>query len=463
MNKFPKLFCTVALIFHAMTALSFAQSTQPTNTTRLDANSFAAENQRQKSGETYSHNSVDGFLRLSADSINRQFQSISFMITVVGSFLVAASVGLAFFVSRWLQNTQNVVRESISVLVQGELSSASGVSSSFNDLYDQLKIDFARHEEVQRNLADLERYNSALETGADDPSFSYQEVQRIEYNAQGNMNRDQRKIAEGHLNNIVSQGKNGFSDPNLLYNASVVANRMNFDMQSLHLAHLASHFKSSASHRMLVADVQNTFGSAFKLEDHELIKTNETPSAIRKAAREGARIEVLRAPREGCELVYSRLANIATRERESGFIDTAIEAIEISIDVKLRKSALKKSGVDYKLDNPLTSYAYVTLADLHSQRGDPGWRDKYHFYVEKAFSSLVDEPSIATWYSSTIEGLRKTASRLGKTEYIDQCCEKYKIDLSDFESDEEKIRKRFLEEMVASFETNSEEPIDASR
>ena len=326
------------------------------------------------------------------------------------------------------------IRDNIKQQIRLALQDHAGSAAEFDKLVASLKEAKEQHADIITALTDLREFDARNAQIKDDPTFSYEELSRLRNSEGGAKSEANRTLAQAHLSNIIDQGSTGIVDPNTLFNAAVEANMWDFDDEALRLATLAQHYRPSASHAMLLADLQATFGMAFELNKNgKLERTSDNADVIREAAVEEARIEVLKVPRLQGEIIYSRANNIANRNRETGAFSVFIDTLDASLDPDRRVQALTDAGVDnpqsYR-DNVPMSYAYSTLADWHAMRGAPGWDQAFWANAARALELLATESKMATWYDSTARELAKTAGRLGVADRMTELAAEKGVDLA---------------------------------
>jgi len=208
---------------------------------------------------------------------------------------------------------------------------------------------------------------------------------------------DERRTALSYLLKIVELGELGKVDPNLLYNACSVASKMDFDHEALKLATLCAHWDPKPSHILRRSRHEDSFGMRFELKNHALTLSEQPPMTVRAEAWKLAKDLVSKGQRFQCELIFSDFQNIATRNRESGYIDEAIPVLE----------ELTKGGAG-------PSYVYVVLSNFYAMRGDSAWLDDYLATVTAAVKMWSAESPASTWYQHTISDLLEMAKRTVK-------------------------------------------------
>ncbi len=208
-----------------------------------------------------------------------------------------------------------------------------------------------------------------------------------------------RERALENLKTIIRLGVQGHVDPNLLFNSSSVASTLDLDHEALILSTLCAEIDPKPSHTMRKLRLENVFGQAYVYKDNALHEEDVQPITVRERAWSHALDVIKDNPVVQCELIYSELHNIAVRNREMGYIEQAIAAIE----------SLAKGG-------RLPSYAFVTLAGFYAMIGAEDWRDKFNKAFEEAARQLSKESPASSWYQHTIREAVQWASRLGQEE-----------------------------------------------
>lgn len=271
-------------------------------------------------------------------------------------------------------NEQNIA--SISTLTK-ELQKAEKQYHTYKEYIDSL--------DVLRELESVDRQ---------DPYFAFERLERLESEDSTPANRG---TALKLLANIIEAGERGIADPNMLFNSSVAAERLNFQLEAVKLAVLAEHWQPSLPHTAVRAQTTEVLGQTFKVEGNKLQPAELLPKEVRKKAWKDLVDMVSQAPRVGGEHIYSRASNVAVRNRAEGYyqelIDTIVESEESS------------SG-------NLTSYAYAKLAQMYVWQGSEGWKASYVNATKKALHALSSESPGATWYDQTIDALIAEASRV---------------------------------------------------
>lgn len=448
-------------------ALVVYLSLQPVKAQENNEPSMENSNTRVNQTDQVSRQFSDAIARIDARlenvefserTFSRQMTQYTWVVSIASGFVVALGVGATFLFGRSLSNTREEIEKTLRVLVTQELMREGQVSENFNELVEKLRDAERRYENICGNLDELDRYNQLLSGSHTDPTFSYQEASKLEVKARSQqLTRDERRTVQGHLNVVISKGLDGTVDPNTLFNSSVVGGRLDFDEEAIKLAVLANHFNPAPSHSIYLAEMENTFGLSYRMDGTKMIQRRADPSLVREQARKKAIVEVIRAPREGCEQIYSRANNIAVREREVGQFSKLIDAIETSIDPSSRKDALSELEDAAEMersiveDSSLTSYALVTLADAHAMRGEPGWRENFLKYARKAIETVATESPMSTWYYHTLRNLNRSGERVGLGQEISAFAEEWSVDLSqtDPEDVSERMQAALLQELAA--------------
>ncbi len=189
----------------------------------------------------------------------------------------------------------------------------------------------------------------------------------------------------------------------MLFNASSVASEMDFDHEALKLASLCAHWDPKPSYVLRKSRLEDTFGMRFDLKGGALVLSQQPPMVVREEAWKTAKEMVREGPTWQCELIFSELHNIATRNRETGYVDDAIVVMEEVVDG----------------DN-VPSYAFAVLAGFYAMRGNRTWLNDYLGTVRKAIEILAAESPASTWYEHTVRDISKMAVHTEKTAEIKQ-------------------------------------------
>ena len=424
-------FLTIIVCFFLLDFSISAQEADQVQTDEVTLQQVEAHTQGEVISATIATDTVEEQLRIIQfieGTIERQLYWFNISVAVIGALVVSWGAIVSWAFTRWFWNTQNSIKENISIYVTQELQKNSSAKATYAELVASLSDEHTRHQQHLKALTDLREFDCRNADNKDDPSFSYTEAQRL--SEDGQLTRENRRIVLGHLQNLIDHCMFGIFDPDTLFNASVVADRLDFHEEAIKLATLCNHYKPIASHSMLLADLQNTFGMEFKFSDDKIDRIPKSPQKVREMACRQAIIEILKTPREQCEIIYSRASNIAVREQEIGQISKFIRAIETSQSAKDRSVELKALGFTTQIDRALTSYGYVTLADFYAMQGDVEWESKYWENVQAALTLLSTESRMVTWYVPSMRQLQKTADHLGVEEKMASMTSNLGIDLS---------------------------------
>lgn len=211
-----------------------------------------------------------------------------------------------------------------------------------------------------------------------------------------------RTVATMLLRKLIRLGERGQVDSNLLFNSSTVAARLDFDLQAVKLAALCAHGDPKPSHFARLYRLEEVFGIRFTISSGSLQVEEAPANLIREDAWRRVLSLIADRPTLQCELVLAEAHNIAVRNRESGYLDQLIEAIEHYA----------------KEDEPPPSYSLVILSGLYAMRGSTDWRLDYQRCVDRAIQLLLAESPMVTWYRHSVRELLSHATMLNELEKV---------------------------------------------
>ena len=327
--------------------------------------------------------------RLDADKnrVDAFMVHVKWIVSVVSGIVIAV-VGLVSFlgitnisdVSKQLaENAESQVR----IAIDKDKENLEAIKDLNKDL-EEARAEYKKNKESIDALAILKELEGV---DRQDPHFAYKRLERLETEEPTPADRG---TALKLIAIIVKAGEEGLAEPTLLFNAAESANKLNFEQEAVKLAVLAEHWRPSLAHRALRAQTTEVFGRTFKLVEGSLQQMDTAPDKVRGSAWKDLLDMVIEAPRVEGELIYARASNVAARNRGAGYYEQLVDAI-----LKSEKLYPEK----------LTSYAYITLADIYARQGAVDWKDKYRAAMEKSVNLHKEESPAATWYGATQERL----------------------------------------------------------
>lgn len=338
-------------------------------------------------------------VELETQRLDKLIQSTETVGTLLASLVVAFAAILSFFGLRSIKDFKDELRASVETLVDKALSDKAKKGESFEKLVAQLNTAQSRWAEIEKSIDNLAKFEAVSSAQYGDAQGAYNLAKAI--SEKDVVNSDERRLALGYLLKIVELGEQGKVDPNLLYNACSVASEMDFDHEALKLATLCAHWDPKPSHVLRKSRLEDIFGMRFELKAKSLSLADQHPKAVRDEAWNAARELVKQGPTFQCELIYADFHNIAERNRESGYIDDAINVMEDLTQGKSRPS-----------------YAYAILSGFYAMRGNATWRTDYISAIARAVEILRAESPACTWYAHTLRDILQVAKHARMTAEI---------------------------------------------
>jgi len=321
----------------------------------------------------------------------------------VGALMVVLVIAFATIVTvlgyRSMKELKDELRSSVESIVDGLLKDKSKQSENFASLVSKLAPAVERWAVIKSNIDSLEAVEEKSASQSGDAKGAYHIAKGL--SEKDSITADDRRTALSCLRKNVKLGEEGQVDPQLLFNASGVASDMDFDHQALELGSLCAHWAPKPSYILRKNRLEDIFGMRFELKEKALVQTHLPPTSVRQEAWIATLKEASKSPTDQCELIYSEFQNIAIRNRESGYIDQAIEVIR-----------------NNTIQNATPSYAYVILSDLYAMRGNSTWLTDYLETVGRAANILAKESPACTWYESSIQDTLKMATLVNKNAEI---------------------------------------------
>lgn len=226
--------------------------------------------------------------------------------------------------------------------------------------------------------------------------FAFIEASAIREDETRVISENERRAALAYLGSIIRAGEQGLVEPNLLFNASVLASQMEMYAEAVKLAVLAVHGRPSVNGRILVLEMADLFGKTYNFIDGKIVAIEQSAEVLRAEIWAEVLAMIKEAPGAGAEQICSRAANIAERNNTSGYYDSLIQAIKVSAEAS---------------DKELTSYGYMMLADMTSRRGGKNWKEEFLAAIGKSLDRLKIEPPRSTWYPHSVREIVDSARK----------------------------------------------------
>lgn len=333
-----------------------------------------------------------------ARRLDRLIANVEIVGKVVATLILGLSVVVSIFAFRSLSELRRELQSSVEEHVDRALRKESERKQTFQALLESLKQAETKWEEIKASIQHIEGFYTITETLVGDAQGAYKAVSEI--SNKPTATEDDRRVALTYLRKLIQLGVEGRVDPNILFNATSAASKLDFDFEALQIAALCAHWDPKPSHIARKNRLEDIFGARFVLRDNHLERDEVSANVVRSEAWTAALEQVRRMPTIQCELILSEAHNIAVRNRESGFMDELITVIETSSQSK---------------DNRQTpSYLYVILGGLYAMRGNLQWREGYEDTITKALQILKQESPSSTWYWHTIRDLLSNTTKLGE-------------------------------------------------
>ena len=342
-------------------------------------------------------------IEFEAKRLDRLIANAEIVGGLVAAIILAFAAIISFLGLRNIRELKSEVQGSVKEHVKSALHENSETAATFDRLISNLDEANRKWGEIKESIENLEQFSNLTDSQYSDAQAAYRLVRMI--SEREDPTEEERKTALGFLLKIISLGSIGKVDPNILFNSSTAASSLDFEFEALQLASLCAIFDPKISHKVRRHRHEDTFGVRFELIDSVLKQTKDTPKNVREEAWSTLRTLIKENPTHQCELVYSEFHNIATRNRELGYYDDSIKAIEELLDNN---------------ENHIPSYAYTILSGFYVLRGGQDWQSHYEKTVESAISQLKSESPLNTWYNHTARDLMQMADRIGKIDWLQQ-------------------------------------------
>ena len=316
---------------------------------------------------------------------------------IVGGIIVTAIIALGAILSflgvKSIRDIKAEIRESVKANVDLAIQRQADTKETFESLVASLQSAEDRWRGIRENLDELERFTALTGAEQDDAHGAYRAARDI--SEREAVDEDGRKTALKLLQTLIALGETGTVDPNILFNASSVASRMEFDYEALKLITLCCHFDPKPSHIARKSRHEDVFGIRMAHRDGKLVQDSSDAEEARNHAWVSLKEQVLANPRVQCELVFSEFHNVAVRNRESGYFDDAINSL----------NAVASEG-------EMTSYGYSILAGFHLMRGADGWKADFKKAIETAIALHQSESPQSTWYEHSARDIAKALAQV---------------------------------------------------
>lgn len=322
---------------------------------------------------------------------------VKWIVSVVSSIVIVVVGLISFLGIKSINDISTQVSKDVKVSIKHELSRDQNNIESINQLFKSLRNAQADYKTNRKAIDALSVLKMLPTDSKNDPHFAYSRLTKLEDAKSTVENRGAAKVL---LDDIIRSGESGIAEPNTLFNASVVAARLEFQLEAVKLATLAEHWHPSISHKAMKAERDHKLGKQFQLIEKQLQPVSGKLHEIRRSAWISLLDLVRSSPRLRSEQVYSRAGNVA---RSFGYYKQLIEAIVFS---------------EQKTPAQLTSYAYATLATAYIQQGNADWKVNYWAAVRKAIRKLKGESRGASWYAHTVQDITKTAMRVDEIQKL---------------------------------------------
>lgn len=325
----------------------------------------------------------------------------------IGSFLIVGlGASAVYLLGQSVSDLKKEVSDLASTRVQAEITNNASTVKQISEISNQLSDSLVEYENNKHALRAIESLASLEKLGAHDPFGIYQQLSRLDDKASadsGSLSEEERAAAFSLLQKALDAGVKGITEPNILFNTTVIASRLDFNSEAVKLATLAHYWLPSSSHATLRAEYSTLYGISFEFNGSEFVQIDKPSAQVRSDAWDQLKEEILKTPRQECEQIYSRAQNVAVRFRFSGYYGELIDTIH--------KSALEN-------ENLITSYGLNTLATLYTYQSNTDWEYNYWTTVEKALEKLSMESPVSSWYNHTVRDSLRSADRIGKAEEL---------------------------------------------
>lgn len=348
------------------------------------------------SNEQDLRNRIDREIDRLSQAYQNEKQSLRFIVGVVAAVVVAGSAFAVFLFGNNLTDVKNDMRETVAILVAQEISTSIKSEETIKELQGKLTSMLADYERYKEALDALSYASTLAGRATLDPHGIYLRLSDIRDRQSRSEDRDNdRATALSLLDDAIAAAVAGNTDPNTAFNTGIVASSLELEIQATKLITLAYWSKPSIEHEINLVSRQDIFGRKFEFVNGALVESQISEADVRVAAWQRA-LELMETTTGPAQVqVLSQAANMADRNRGSGYIPQMIHALTKNIN-------------DYP--DQVTSYAYAILADLVSRNSQGDWRSQYIGHVATAIKLLERESPNANWYNSSIKNLENVAA-----------------------------------------------------
>lgn len=351
----------------------------------------------QQSPERYAIEQAISRLENDKDRVDAFMTNMKWLVSTVGSLALVVIAVASFVGISSVSDIREELSRNVKTLVAEAIDENELLSQDIKDFHNTLREAKTHYEENRAAIESLSLVAEMKDVEARDPQFAYDRLKRLEH---VEATVAERGTAIKLLEAIIEAGQRGIADPNLLFNASTMADRFNLHFEALKLAVLAEYWRPSLSHQAKRAQNVELLDRDFQYREGKLHEIVAQPGQVRKEAWKSLMELIGQGTREESEQMYSRTWNVAVRNRSGGYFQTFIDKI---------KEVEKLSPVQ------MTSYAYVMLARLIAHQGSVGWKAEYEEAVHKAVRTLRLESPFSTWYKHSQSELGSLAGELAET------------------------------------------------
>lgn len=348
----------------------------------------------------YCRSHIEAF-RLEIDRTAGSQRYLLRSILSIGSFLIVGlGASAVYLMGQSLSDLKSEVLALADTKVQAAIIEKASTTNKISEISRSLSQSLDDYKEHKQAIDALSGLAALDELGVNDPFGTYQKLSQLD-DKEELLSDEERATAFALLQSALDAGTQGITEPNTIFNTSVVSARLNFNIEAVKLAVLAEYWQPITSHAAIRAEYSNLYGVSFEFDGKKIQKVNKPASQVRIEAWQQLKAWILEAPKHESEQIYSRAQNVAVRNRSSGYYREMIEVIEKSREIN---------------DSNITSYGLATLADLYTRDSAKDWEYNFWKAAEDALIKLGTESPLSSWYSHTARDIFLTAHRLNKAE-----------------------------------------------
>jgi hypothetical protein len=335
-------------------------------------------------------------------------------------------------------------------------------------------------EGVKANAARLKAYVD-IRTSLD-PSGNFEWLDdfsdnRLRYMSDRKAYEDMRREAKVRFEQVYDSARKAEVDANQLFNAAMVASRLNFEEEALQLFTLSNRFSPSPTHEVAMRRIEATIGKSYEVMELEraagttsggspvvdLIARTDSATEIVNTAFAKALSAAARARLPQNEIVYAELWNIAQKVRE----DRGYERmLDVFLAILKARQGGKVTADDFSDDRDkeefetsdtfgpavwkaqakekVTSNLHGKIAATWAMIGTGDWRTHYRHHTARGVELAAIESDVTTWKRSFLRDGFEMAGRIGEREHWTQVCEANGI--KDFTPQgQEDVQRQFLQ------------------